>query len=179
MFQIKHASLARKVLPFRAAKDIPLSVHATYTQREIMSAFNARTKQRHLYEPREGVYFHPNTNCNLLFVTLTKDERDYSSTTMYQDYALSPSRFHWQSQSGTRPTDEKGKRHVEHKERGITPLMFVRATKLDDRGLTNPYTFLGPARLVSAEDERPMNIEWELENDMPTATYLAAAVAAG
>jgi len=37
----------------------------------------------------------------LFFVTLDKSEREYSPTTLYKDYAISPTQFHWESQSTT------------------------------------------------------------------------------
>ena len=36
-------------------------------------------------------------------IYLDKSEKDYSPTTMYDDYPISPTLFHWQSQSFTRP----------------------------------------------------------------------------
>ena len=45
----------------------------------------------------------------VLFVTLDKSEKTFSPSTRYEDFALSPTRFHWQSQSTTgenlRPVD--------------------------------------------------------------------------
>ena len=155
---------------------LPLRVHGTYRLQEIMAAFSAFTNKGRLYVPREGVYFNEESRCNLLFVTLQKDEEDYSPTTMYADYALGPDRFHWQSQSGTRPTDKKGRRHLRHAAENITPLLFVREHQKDDRGQRAPYTVLGPVRLISAAGEKPMNIEWSLEIPMPAETLKFAKV---
>ncbi|MCB9834204.1 MAG: DUF3427 domain-containing protein [Planctomycetes bacterium] len=156
---------------------VPLALHARYALHEIMAAFGDVRNGR-LYEPREGVVFHGSSRCNLLFVTLTKDEDDYSPTTMYRDFALAPNLFHWQSQSRTRVDSEKGRRHTEHAARGITPLLFIRVRKKDDRGETMPYSFVGPVRFQRSRGERPMNIEWELDHPMPAALFEAAAVAA-
>lgn len=146
---------------------IPLKVHCRYTRDEIMAAFDTKTDRGELIRPREGVYYHSATKSNLLFVTLRKSEREYSPTTMYRDYALSPSEFHWQSQSTTRPETERGERHTAHIDLGITPLLFVRETKKDDYNNTRPYIFLGPAELKSHEGERPMNIVWRMKYEMP------------
>ena len=40
-------------------------------------------------------------NVDAFFVTLKKSEADYSPTTMYRDYPISPTLFHWESQSTT------------------------------------------------------------------------------
>ena len=111
-------------------------------------------------------------------MTLQKDEEDYSPTTMYRDYATGPTRFHWQSQSGTRPSDKKGMRHLEHVAQNVTPLLFVRESKRDDRNEAAPYFFIGPARLVAWSGERPMNLEWELEHHMPADILRMASVVA-
>ena len=123
--------------------------------------------------------FHAPSQSNLLFVTLQKDEADYSPSTLYRDYALAPDRFHWQSQSRTRPDTTKGQRHVAHEALHITPLLFVRATRKDDRGETRPYAFLGPVRLAAHSGERPMNIEWALAHPMSEALYREARIVAG
>jgi hypothetical protein len=179
LLDLRDESLDHEVIPFRSAPGVPIAVHARYTLGEIMAAFGARTKRGDLYIPREGVFYHEPTRCNILLVTLCKDESDYSPTTMYRDYAISPTRFHWQSQSGTRPKDTKGRRHINHEAAGIKPLLFVRATKQDDRGLAVPYTFLGPTRIANWIGERPMSIEWVLDHEMPTSILDVALVASG
>ena len=169
--------LDHAVLPFRLADNVPLSIHAHYRLSEIMSAFGDQRNGK-LYIPREGEHFDEETKCNLLFVTLQKDEEDYSPTTMYSDYAIGPTRFHWQSQSGTRPADKKGTRHLEHVAQQVTPLLFVREAKPDARNESMPYAFLGPARLLTSSGERPMNIEWELEHQIPACALRLASVVA-
>ncbi len=156
---------------------LPLQLHARYRLNEIMAAMGDVRGGR-LYLPREGVHYDAASNCNLLFVTVDKDADAFSPSTMYADYALGPSRFHWQSQSGTRPSDTKGLRHVEHVERGITPLLFVRPRKQDDRGVSMPYSFLGPVRIESWSGERPMDVVWSLAHPMPADLLTAARVVA-
>ena len=175
LLTLLEARLTHTTVQWLHPSRVPLQVHGTYRLNEIMAAFGD-VRNGLLYIPREGVYFNVPTRCNLLFVTLHKDEDDYSPTTMYADYALGPSRFHWQSQSGTRPTDVKGQRHVRHTEEGITPLLFVRERKKDDRGVTMPYVFLGPVSLVHSVGARPMNVEWALEVPMPAATLRMSKV---
>ena len=162
-------------LPFGPKPHIPLQVHTRYRLNEIMAAMGDVRNGR-LYLPREGVYFDPHSQCNLLFVTLHKDEADYSASTLYKDYALGPKRFHWQSQSGTRPTDKKGVRHVHHIEQGIMPLLFVRERRKDGRGQSMAYMFLGPVTIADWSEQRPMNVEWELEHEMPSEMLRVARV---
>ena len=42
---------------------------------------------------RPGVFRDERTNSDLFFVTLEKSERDYSPSTLYKDYAISPTRL--------------------------------------------------------------------------------------
>ena len=111
-------------------------------------------------------------------VTLRKAESDYSPTTMYRDYAISPTLFHWESQSTTSVASATGQRYLQHGPRGSNVLLFTRDQRVDDLG-TTPYLFLGPARYVSHVGDRPIAITWELEQPMPTDTFTTASVAAG
>lgn len=157
--------------------DVPLALHCSYGRDEIMAAFGDVRKGA-LRQPREGVVFHAPTRCNLLFVTLNKSERDYSPSTMYEDYAVSAEFFHWQSQSTTRAETGKGRRHTEHGSLGVTPLLFVRQNRKSEHGATAPYVFLGPLQYVSHEGERPMNILWRVLTPIPADYLRQARVAA-
>ncbi|RME58003.1 MAG: DUF3427 domain-containing protein, partial [Caldilineae bacterium] len=62
----------------------------------------------------------------------------------------------------------KGRRHINHRELGITPLLFIRTSKRDERGETMPYLFLGAADYVRHEGARPMNVIWRLRTPIPS-----------
>lgn len=160
---------------WRNTHDIYLELHAKYSRDEIMAAFN-NIRNGKLYLPREGVFYHKETKCNLLFVTLNKSEKDYSPSTMYRDYAISDTLFHWQSQSNTKPTTKKGIRHISHKEKGITPLLFIRNRKRDERRETEPYFFAGPVALENWEGSQPIDIVWNVEEPLPADIYKATSV---
>jgi len=155
--------------------DIPLELHSRYSRDEILASFGD-IRNGKLYQPREGVYYNKETNCNLLFVTLNKSEKDYSPSTMYRDYAISESLFHWQTQSNTKPSTKKGRRHILHKEKGITPLLFIRNHKKDERRQTEPYFFVGPVELMKWEGSQPMDIVWKVEEPMPADIYKKSAI---
>jgi superfamily II DNA or RNA helicase/HKD family nuclease len=156
----------------------PLRVHARYSLDEIMAAYDVRQKQRNrIYRPRgQGVYFHEPSATDLLFVTLEKTESEYSPTTMYEDYPLSPTEFHWESQNGTAPHTPVGRRYLDPESR---VLLFARERRKDARGETLPYTFLGRARCERAEGERPMRIVWRLDRPMAGGWFEQMKVAAG
>jgi hypothetical protein len=155
----------------------PLSIHARHSLVEILSAFGRITPEK-FYQHREGPYYDKPTGTDMFFVTLEKSERDYSPTTMYKDYAISPTQFHWESQSITTQKSPTGQRYIRQREHGGNVLLFVRQRKGQD-GLTMPYTFLGPVDYVSHQRERPIQFVWRLRQPMPADFFRQAKVAAG
>jgi hypothetical protein len=132
-----------------------------------------------LRDTREGVVRVDGEKTDLFFVTLEKSEGDYSPTTRYEDYPISPTLFHWESQSTTSPESKTGQRYIHHVETGDAVVLFVRARKRDSRGETIPYTCLGFASYVSHESSRPMRVTWQLERPMPAGFFQETKVAAG
>ena len=120
---------------------IPLSVHARHTLDDALTAFGLLDIGKKLYK-QTGVFRHEDTNSELFFVTLEKSERDYSPSTLYRDYAISPLLFHWESQSGTTQASPTGQRYIHHRERGGHILLFVR-TRQDEDGARCPIHFSG------------------------------------
>lgn len=158
-------------------KDVALQVHCRYSGEQIIAAFDFQQKGR-MAERREGVMFEEKTRCDLLFVTLQKTEKNYSPSPMYQDCALSPGQFQWETQSFTTPESVRGQRNLDHQAMGIVPLLFVRERPKDDRGGTVAFVFLGPVTLVRHEGTKPMRIVWQLQEPMPADFYTEAKVAA-
>ncbi|HET7326235.1 MAG TPA: DUF3427 domain-containing protein [Nocardioidaceae bacterium] len=155
----------------------PLRVHARYTREEIMAALDEATLAgRAPNSFREGVLYAKPWNADTLLVTLRKSETDYSPTTMYRDYAISPTLFHWESQSTTSVTSKTGRRYLEGQSQ---VLLFSRDTKTDAYGGGAPYLFLGSADYVSHTGDRPIAITWRLAQAMPTDIFTTASVAAG
>jgi hypothetical protein len=116
----------------------------------------------------------PELNVDALFVNLRKSDAEFSPTTMYRDYPISPTLFHWESQSTTSVASPTGQRYLKGTS---TVLLFVREQKENEFG-TAPYLFLGPASYVTHEGERPIAITWKLAYAMPTEFYHVATVAA-
>ena len=152
--------------PVSLPYDCPLDVHCSYTRDQLLVALDFMKPAT----VREGVKYLPDKQTDVLFVTLNKSDKDYSPTTMYNDYAISPSLFHWQSQSTTSADSTTGQRYIHHAERGSHVLLFVREFKQDVCGAA-PYTFLGEAEYVSHNGSKPMNIVWRLRKEIP-AKYL-------
>jgi superfamily II DNA or RNA helicase len=144
--------------------DCPLDLHCTYTRDQLLVAMD-------FLKPatvREGVKWLPDKGLDVFFVTLNKADKDYSPTTMYNDYSVSESLFHWQSQSTTAEDSSTGQRYIHHRERGSKVLLFVREFKTDRvTGSAEAYTYLGTASYVKHEGSRPMNITWKLDRPIP------------
>ncbi|MGV9802762.1 DUF3427 domain-containing protein [Mycobacterium sp. NPDC003449] len=159
-----------------ALAEVPLALHASYSREEILAALGWVSEQRTPATMREGVAWCEAVNTDAFLITLKKSDTDYSPTTMYRDFALSPELFHWESQSTTSSASPTGQRYIHHRERGSHILLFVREAKTNALG-ASPYIFLGPADYVSHEGERPMAITWRLRRAMPTEVYLGARAA--
>jgi hypothetical protein len=154
--------------PVDVGFDCPLDLHCTYTRDQLLVALDFLKPA----SVREGVKWLPDKKLDVFFVTLNKADKDYSPTTMYNDYSINERLFHWQSQSTTAEGSSAGQRYIHHIERGSRVLLFVREFKTDR--ITNSaeaYTFLGPAEYVKHEGEKPMNIVWRLASPIP-AKYL-------
>lgn len=159
--------------PLRLTLPIPLAVHCHYTRDEALAATGVSIAEKP-YPLREGVKYDEASGCDLFFFTITKNERHYSPSTMYRDYAISRDLMHWESQSTTTERSPSGQRYINHASRGSHILLFVRETPGH-----RDYTFLGTAQYVSHSGERPMAITWRLDDPLPEAVYAMSRVAAG
>ena len=164
----------RDLLPSLA--EVPLAVHASYSREEILAAVGWTSSGRTPSIMREGVAWCPDINTDVLLITLKKTDTDYSPTTMYRDFALSPELFHWESQSTTNSESPTGQRYINHRRAGTHVLLFVRETKTNALG-ASPYVFLGPADYVKHEGSRPMAVTWKLRRPMPMEIFLASRAA--
>lgn len=159
--------------PLVAHPDVPLQIHARYSRIEIMAAFGIGDRAR-VAPWQTGVYEAKAADAELLAFTLDKSGGNFSPTTRYRDYAISPRLIHWESQSVTRADSETGLRYRNHDRDGHSIMLFTRL-RADDRA----FWFLGPATYLNHVGEKPMAITWELHTPLPGDLYqsFAAAVA--
>jgi hypothetical protein len=143
----------------------PLTVHRRYGRREVLAAVGRWTETTKP-DSREGVVRLEDARTELLFVTLDKAEKRFSPTTSYDDYAISPELFHWQSQSLASSDSESGRRYRGQSTNAWRFLLFVRLSVRD------VYTYLGRVRYVSHNGTRPMSITWRMQTPIP-GTFLA------
>jgi superfamily II DNA or RNA helicase len=155
--------------------DVPLRAHGRYQREEVLAALGYASLDRKPNSFREGVLYVRERDVDAFFVTLQKSEADYSPTTLYRDYPISPTLFHWESQSTTSVASATGQRYLSGTS---TKLLFIRQHKSDEFG-TSPYLFAGVAHYVQHTGDRPIAITWRLEVPLPNDFFVAASVAAG
>ena len=148
--------------------DCPLDVHCHYTRDQIFSAMDYYKTNT----IRQGVFHLPEKKLDVFMITLNKSEKHYSPSTMYNDYSINESLFHWQSQSTTSDTSPTAQRYFHHRENGDRILLFVREYGDDTCGKA-PYLFLGTANYVRHNGSRPVSIIWRLDDPIP-AKFLTA-----
>lgn len=158
--------------------DVPLLSHARYRREEILAAIGYASLERAARGHATGVAWSPSTRIDALLVNLHKSEKDFSPTTMYRDYAVNPTLFHWESQNATSTTSTQGRRYLQHARDGSHVLLFTRDAPQDELGPA-PFVCLGDADYVSHRGERPVAITWRLRREMPAAVFRSASVAAG
>ncbi|HVA64889.1 MAG TPA: DUF3427 domain-containing protein [Terriglobales bacterium] len=151
-----------------AETETPLFLHRRYTRDEVFVAMGVQSLDRQPTS-REGTYAIKEVKKELFFVTLDKSEKHFSPTTRYEDYALSRTQFHWQSQSTTSAESVTGRRYCGRGEPGWQFWLFVRQRRGD------AYVFLGPVTHSSSHGSRPISITWNLQVPMPAAMLEASA----
>jgi superfamily II DNA or RNA helicase len=152
----------------------PLKVHSRYTRDQILAAFGLSTFERKS-PSREGVAENTQLNTELLFINLIKSEENFSPTTMYDDYAINETLFHWQSQNSAGPDTSKGLSYINHEQKEKRILLFIREKNKDEFGNTMGYVFIGDGQLKEHYGAKPMNIKWELNEPLPHYLWKDAA----
>ena len=152
----------------------PLKLHGRYTREQILTAFGFSSFDKKASN-REGVANNKDLNTELLFIDLIKSEEDFSPTTMYNDYALSDTLFHWQSQNATSPESPKGLSYISHEASDKKILLFIREKSTDQYGNTMGYVFIGDGKLKDHYGSKPMSINWELREPIPNYLWKESA----
>ena len=144
---------------------IPLDIYASYSVQQVMVAFG-KTKEDYIYPMREGAIYIQEKNTDIFFITINKNESDYLPSTMYNDYAKSSKLFNWETQSTISEDTPTGQRYINEKSEEHKVLLFVRESKQEYNNAL-PYTFLGNARYVSHNGNRPIQIVWNMDHEIP------------
>ena len=171
LLQVLRGTVSHLHLPLSEMPMVPLSVHATYTRKEIQAAFGDGGESN-LPAFREGVKWLEGPATDIFLVTLDKSSGRFSPTTRYRDFAVSQELFHWESQSTTSDTSPTGRRYIQQRSAGTNIALFVRG---DDR--ENAFRFLGLADYESHTGSRPIEFVLRLRHRLPGDWYSEFALA--
>ncbi len=173
------ANAAHVSVPLESGmQQVTMRTHAHYSREEALAALDWASLTRKPSSFVAGVVWSEAAQTDAFFVTLRKSEQDYSPTTMYRDYAISPEQFHWESQNATSVASPTGQRYLNHHDQGSHVLLLVRTTKSTDWRGPRPFQCLGPATYVRHEGERPIAITWRLRHPMPVVVFRQATLIA-
>jgi hypothetical protein len=152
-------------LPFKCSMEL----HAQYGIKDIQAQMGKATLETAGLRG-VGIIPFPKVRAYALLVTFQKTEKEFSPSTMYADYPISRELLHWESQSNTPQKSDVGQNLINHEAKGYTILIFARGQKKHNSS-TVPFTYLGPAQLVSYQSERPIRIVWRLHYPMPVEMF--------
>ena len=144
-----------------------LDLYSEYSQREVgmmanyrntHSSFRGSTLQNEL----GGAHY-------FLFIDLHKDENIEESIN-YKDKFVNQKQFQWESPNSTKVDSDRGRDLAQNKVNGKTIHLFVRKYKTVNN-VTQRYTYIGRADAISYRNEKPIEIQYQLENKMPIDLY--------
>lgn len=149
--------------------DFPLKLHGIYTKAQIQVAIGTSTLA-HKSSAREGVERNKDLRVEAMFVDIIKN-REEGSTTDYDDKALSPYLFQWDTQNRVKPESKEGQAYINQAQ---TMLLFVREQKnfAEDKSRTLGYVYLGRVTMSSWEYKNlgtrmQMQIRWNMVEPIP------------
>jgi superfamily II DNA or RNA helicase len=169
--EVRSRAVEKPVPGFEA---LPLTLHARYQRREVLTAVGLHTESSR-QSSREGVVSLAAQKLQVLFVTLDKSEGFHDSI-KFRDYAVSTTRFHWETQNSVGPNTEVGRRYRESRSNGWRFLLFVRENP------NHAFVCCGPVHLASPSDlsgDRPMSIVWTFDVPLPVGIYRAFSIEKG
>ena len=150
----------------------PICAHARYTRTEILAGFGVGAGAK---PPtwQTGVWWTGGDATDLFAFTFDKSVGGFSPTTRYRDYAISPERVHWESQSATAVGSATGQRYINQREAERTSCF--RAPANDRSGILVPR----PCDVRQSRRRSAIAFVWRLHRSLPAELYtsFAAAVA--
>ena len=149
--------------------NFPLKLHGVYTKAQIQVAIGTSTLQKKS-SAREGVERNKLMNVEAMFVDIIKN-REEGSTTDYDDKALSPYLFQWDTQNRVKPESNEGQAYIHQTQ---TMLLFVREQKnfVEDKNRTLGFVYLGRVTLSdwtykNLGTRMQMQIRWNMVEPIP------------
>ena len=103
------------------------------------------------------------------FLLVTLNKQGKSVDHQYHDYFKAADLLHWQSQNSTSSGSSKGKAIINHQADGNDVHLFVRKYRKSVGGKGAPFYYCGKINYESHKGEKPMSVEWRLENSLNEA----------
>ena len=152
-----------EIKTFAVGEGMPIALeqYGCYTREEVFAIFGRQTADKKMNGSVTGAFNIDELNTELFFVTLNKSEKDFSPSTMYDDYVVSEYQFHWKSKNSD-THQGKGKRYVQQAINKRKFILFVRENKQDGFGNTCPFYCFGLVDYISSRDDKPMSIDWRM-----------------
>ncbi len=151
--------------------NFPLKLHGVYTKAQIQVAIGTSTLEKKS-SAREGVERNKQMGVEAMFVDIIKN-REEGSTTDYDDKALSPYLFQWDTQNRVKPESNEGQAYINQTQ---TMLLFVREQKnfVEDKSRTMGYVYLGRVTLndwkyINLGYRYQMQIQWNMVEPIPAS----------
>ena len=181
ILEIQKSEALELVAPITFKKgNLPLFAHATYSRDELLAAVGwagfagnfGLSKTRRSRGHQTGVEYLEDLDLDLFFVNLVKDEKKFSESTRYNDYALNRNTFVWQTQNKDDSETKAGKRYINQ---SVTKHDVLIAVRESSDG--SPFKLLGLVDYISHSGAKPMSVRWSLREPMDVELLkLAAAV---
>ena len=158
--------------------NFPLKLHGVYTKAQIQVAIGTSTLSKKS-PSREGAERNKQTRVEAMFVDIIKN-REEGSTTNYDDKALTPLLFQWDTQNSVTPQTNTGQAYINQTQ---TMLLFVREQKnfAEDKSRTMGYVYLGRVTLNNWEYKNlgtryQMQIIWNMLEPIPASVMHYARI---
>ena len=158
-------------------KPLALLAHASYTRDEILGATgwgrlpgSDSDKSRKTKGHQVGVSYLEELDLDIFFINLNKDEKNFTETTRYKDFARTREIFHWESQNKDSEESKDGRRYISQPSTKHDVLLCVR-----ERSDGSAFRILGLADYEKHTGSKPLQIDWKLRTPLDIATFETAA----
>jgi hypothetical protein len=138
-------------------------LYKAYPRADIPPLFNLR----HTEFWRQGFIRQPGHT----FLLVTLDKSSHVAAFQYQDHFTSATEFQWQSQNQTTQASKAGQSIHDHRALGIDVHLFVRAKSKTPSGRGAPFYYLGLLNFKSWNGDKPITVDWTLQNPVPKALW--------
>ena len=163
LVRIRLAGLSKTTKWFSVDDAAEIELYGCYSADEVHLLLESKLGRWQVF----GTQYNMERKFAMVFVTLNKSDKEYSPSTLYEDYAISADQFHWQSKNDVTIDSDDGQRIIQQRQNDWKYILFVRDSKKDEYGNTNGYYCLGFMDYHESHGERPMNVIWDMRKPIP------------